>query len=129
MNLLRPILIGAFAFFAIGLNAQTEPTSNNAVAQYSQENTNQLATDLGLNADQVAQIQNLNEKVIGKIQAIQNNAEMTDAKKREFIRGNKEDHKRVMSTILTPQQFDAYLDSLKPKAADQRKQALPKKTN
>jgi chemotaxis signal transduction protein len=132
MNFLKPILIGSFAFFALGLNAQTSGT-NAVIAQYSQSSINNLASELSLSVDQVTQIENLNEMVIAKIEAIENNSQMDDAKKREFIRGNREDHKRVMATILTPEQFTAYEEMMKAKASDrteQRKQMQDiKKTN
>ena len=132
MNFLKPILIGSFAFFALSLNAQTSGT-NAAIAQYSQSSINNLAAELSLSVDQVAQIEALNEMVIAKIEAIQNNSQFDDAKKREFIRGNREDHKRAMSTILTSEQFTAYEDLMKAKASDrteQRKQIHDiKKTN
>lgn len=134
MNFLRPILIGTFAFFALSLNAQTQQAQNNTViAQYSQSNIDLLATELSLTSDQIAQIEVLNARVTEKIQAIQNNTQMDDAKKREFIRGNGEDHKNVMSTILTTDQFSTYLDLMKAKASkrtDKRKQVQDiKKTN
>ncbi|NVK64594.1 MAG: hypothetical protein HWE22_08395 [Flavobacteriales bacterium] len=122
MNLLKPFLIGVFAFFAIGLNAQTQEAATQAIiAQYSQENLDLWTTELSLTADQVEQISYLNEKVVGKIQAIQDNAGFPDEKKREFIRGNREDHKRVMSSILTPQQYDDYLDLTKANVSSQNK--------
>ena len=134
MNFLRPILVGTFAFFALGLNAQTQPAPNNAViAQYSQSSINNLTSELTLTTDQVTKIEALNEKVILKIQAIQNNSQMDDAKKREFIRGNQEDHKRVMATILSPEQYSAYLDLMKAKASNRTEQPKQvqdiKKTN
>lgn len=123
MNLLKPILIGVFAFFAVGLNAQTQEASTEIIlAHYSQESLNNWTSALSLTTDQVAQIAELNEKVVGKIQAIQDNAGFPDEKKREFIRGNREDHKRVMSTILTPQQFEAYLELTKANISSQDKQ-------
>ena len=132
MNFLKPILIGSFAFFALSLNAQTSGT-NAVIAQYSQSSINNLATELSLSTDQVTQIENLNEMVIAKIEAIQNNSQMDAAKKREFIRGNREDHKRVMATILTPEQFTAYEEMMRAKASDrteERKQMHDiKKTN
>lgn len=132
MNFLKPILIGSFAFFALSLNAQTSGT-NAVIAQYSQASINNIASELSLTTDQVTQIEALNEKVIEKIEAIQNNSQMDASKKREFIRGNREDHKRVMATILTPEQFSAYEDMMKAKASDrteQRKQMHDiKKTN
>lgn len=132
MNFLKPILIGSFAFFALSLNAQTSGTDA-ILAQYSQSSVNNLATELSLTTDQVTQITALNEMVVAKIEAIQNNSQFDDAKKREFIRGNREDHKRVMSTILTPEQFTAYEEMMRAKASDrteQRKQNHDiKKTN
>lgn len=135
MNFLRPIIVGTFAFFALSLNAQTQqaPASNTIVALYAQDNLDVLATELSLSADQVAQIENLNSKVTQKIQAIQNNTQMDAPKKREFIRGNKEDHKRVMSTILTTDQFAAYQELMKAKASDRTEERMEikdvKKTN
>lgn len=133
MNILRPILVGAFAFFALSLNAQTQqaPGDNAIIAQYAQSNIDLMTTELSLTSDQVTQIQNLNSKVVQKIQAIQNDTQMDDAKKRAFIRGNREDHKRVMSTILTATQFAAYQEMMRAKASDrteERKQDV-KKTN
>ncbi len=115
MNFLRPILIGTFAFFALNLNAQTqqEPVENAVIAQYSQENIDRLTTKLSLTSDQVAQIQNLNSKVTQKIQVIQNDSQMDASKKSEFIQGNRDDHKRVMSTILTTDQFATYENQMK----------------
>lgn len=132
MNFLKPFLIASFAFFALSLNAQTSGT-NAVIAQYSQASINNLAAELSLSDDQVTQIEALNEMVIQKIEAIQNNSQFDASKKREYIRGNREDHKRVMATILTPEQFEAYTELMKAKASDrteQRKQMHDiKKTN
>lgn len=123
MNFLKSFLVGAFAVMALGLNAQTQEAATEAIiAQYSQENLAIWTTELSLTAEQVEQISALNEKVVGKIQAIQDNAGFPDEKKREFIRGNREDHKRVMSTILTPQQFNDYLALTKANISSQNKQ-------
>lgn len=132
MNFLKPILIGSFAFFALSLNAQTSGTDA-VIAQYSQASIDNLASELSLTSDQVTKIEALNEKVIEKIEAIQNNSQLVDAKKREFIRGNREDHRRVMATILTPEQFSAYEDMMRAKASDRTEERKPmqdiKKTN
>lgn len=129
MNFLRPILIGAFAFFALNLNAQTQAASgdNAIIAQYSQDHLDLLTTELSLTSDQVTQIAALNEKVIQKIEAIQNNAQLDESKKREFIRGNREDHKRVMETILNADQYADYLDLMKAKASDRTEERIQHK--
>ncbi len=134
MNFLRPILVGTFAFFALNLNAQTqqEPADNVIIAQYSQENIDRLTTELSLTSDQVAQIQNLNSKVAQKIQVIQNDSQMDASKKSEFIQGNRNDHKRMMSTILTTDQFAIYenqMNSTGPLRTKARQNSEIKKTN
>jgi len=129
MKFLKPFLIGSFAFFALSLNAQTS-SADAAIAQLSQASINNLVTELALSPEQVSQIEALNEKVIQKIEAIRDNTQMDDSKKREFIRGNQGDHKLVMSTILTPEQFAEYEELLKPKAKNQDKPVKNiKKTN
>ena len=129
MNFLRPLLIGTFAFFALNLTAQAQEASgeNSIIAQYSQARIDMIAAELSLTSDQVAQIEALNAKVIEKIQAIQNNTQWDDAKKREFIRGNRDDHKYVMSTILTTQQFEAYLELMKGRASDRTDERIEHK--
>ena len=86
-----------------------------------------------MTADQIQQIQNLNEKVDQKIEVIQNNTQWDDSKKREFIRGNRADHKRVMQTILTADQFTAYEELMRAKASDRTDEPVKvqdiKKTN
>ena len=127
MNFLKPILIGAFAFLALNLNAQTSPDNNAILAQYSQDQLDILTTELSLTTDQVTQIAALNSKVIEKIQAIQTNAQLDESKKREFIRGNREDHKRVMSTILDTDQYNEYLELLRAKASDRTEERIEHK--
>lgn len=118
MNFLKPIIIATFAFFALSLNAQIQeaPASSTAIELFSQDNLDLLTTELSLSQDQVAKIEGLNSKVIQKLEAIHNDSEMDASRKKEFIEGNKEDHKRVMSTILTNDQFASYLDLMKAKA-------------
>lgn len=132
MKFLKPLFIGSFACLTLSLNAQTS-SADAAIAQLSPANVDLIATELSLSADQIAQINELNQVVIQKIESIRDNAQMDDSKKREFVRGNQADHKRVMSTILTEEQFIAYEDLMKPKASDRtekRKQMHDiKKTN
>lgn len=132
MKFLKPLIIGSFACLALSLNAQTS-SADAAIAQLSPASIDLLTTELSLTVEQVAQIDALNQVVIEKIETIRDNAQMDDSKKREFVRGNQADHKRVMSTILTSEQFAAYENLMKPKASErteQRKQMQDiKKTN
>ncbi|MFK7784923.1 MAG: hypothetical protein AB8B56_07400 [Crocinitomicaceae bacterium] len=116
MKFLKPFIIGSFACLTLSLNAQTSSVDA-AIDQLSTSRIDLLTTELSLTNEQVAQIDALNQKVIQKIETIRDDAQMNDSKKREFVRGNQADHKRVMSTILTPEQFTAYEDLMKPKAS------------
>ncbi|NRA13608.1 MAG: hypothetical protein HRT57_16825, partial [Crocinitomicaceae bacterium] len=50
----------------------------------------------------------LNLKVENKIEAINQNDALDNAKKQEFINGNKKDHKAIMTSILTIDQRATY---------------------
>lgn len=114
MNFLKPLLFGTCAFFAISLHAQTENTSSEAteISNESQSRRDRMMAELSLTPEQAEQVRNLNEKVDQKIQAIRDNASLDDAQKQAFIKGNREDHKRVMQTILTVEQFNKYEELL-----------------
>ncbi len=133
MNFLKPILVGTCSFFAVSLSAQTGSAPANQDVTVSSEATaeaqskkqlERLTTELSLTVDQIEQIHNLNVKVASKIQAIKDNPDLEAAKKQEFIRGNREDHKRVMATILTEDQFAAYLELIKGKASDRTEEIM-----
>jgi len=117
MKFLKPFIMGSFACLTLSLNAQTS-SIDAAIAQLSPSSIDLLTTELSLSLEQVSQIDALNQLVIQKIETIRDDAQMNDSKKREFVRGNQQDHKRVMATILTPEQFTAYEDLMKPKASN-----------
>lgn len=131
MNFLKPVIVGTFAIASLSLNAQVEvvPSSTSvetaavspetAAEERSRKQLESLTTELSLTPEQVEQIHNLNVKVEAKIQAIRSNTEMDSAKKQEFIRGNREDQRNMMSTILTPEQFAKY-ETMTVKDAPQR---------
>ena len=74
--------------------------------------TDKLRDALELTEEQEEQVYQLNLKVAQKIQVIKEDESMTPERKKEFIRGNKNDHKAVMKTILTEEQFAEYEEIL-----------------
>lgn len=133
MNFLKPTLVGICAIVALSLSAQTKTgtlskdvtlTNQTSAEVNSKRQLEQLTTQLSLTPEQVEQIHNLNIKVASKIQAINDNTEFDSAKKQEFIRGNREDYKSAMSLILTPEQFETYLEISKPKASDRKEERM-----
>lgn len=63
-----------------------------------------------LTAEQEERLYALNMKVAMKIDAIKKNDSMTDEKKKEFIKGNKKDKRRMLETILTTEQLKQWDD-------------------
>ena len=80
--------------------------------EHAAEQTDEMTELLSLTPEQVEQVRVLNLKVANKISAIKKDDSMSPEKKKEFIQGNKKDHKFVMGTILTDEQmvtYEAYL--------------------
>ena len=67
--------------------------------------TKHMTEELELTDDQVERVKVLNLKVAEKIKAIKEDETMSKEKKKEFIKGNMKDHKNVMKSILTADQF------------------------
>ena len=74
--------------------------------QRAEKHTAKMIELLDLNDEQIEQVTALNIKVESKIAVIKNDVTMTDEKKKEFIKGNRQDQKRVLRVILTPEQFE-----------------------
>jgi len=68
--------------------------------------TEKMIELLDLSDEQIGQVTELNKKVESKIAAIKSDLTMTNEKKKEFIKGNRQDQKRVLKVILTPEQFE-----------------------
>lgn len=102
--ILKYAFVGLILLTGVNASAQGQENANEKVATL----TTEMTTALSLSSEQVEQVSNLNLKVAEKIQAIKDNAQLDSAKKKEFIEGNKKDHKNVMSSILTADQFVIY---------------------
>lgn len=86
--------------------------ANKSPEDRAKAQTAKLKEVLDLTAEQEEQVYHLNLKVAQKIKAIKEDNEMSDERKKEFIQGNKKDHKSVMKVILTEEQFAEYEEFL-----------------
>ena len=77
-------------------------------AEKAENKTAKMKEELGLSEEQTQQVRELNRKVADKIEAIRNDETISPEKKKEFIQGNRKDYKRVLSSILTPEQLTKY---------------------
>ncbi|MCR9172800.1 MAG: hypothetical protein NXI10_09925 [bacterium] len=80
-----------------------------------------------LTPEQEEQLHALNLKVVMKIDAIKKDETMSEEKKKEFIKGNMEDKRRMLESILTEaqmQQWDAHVSSKKKMRFGNEKPAL-----
>ena len=67
--------------------------------------TQKLTELLSLTPEQVERVKILNLKVEEKIEVIKNDETMSTEKKKEFIKGNRQDQKTVLKSILTEEQL------------------------
>jgi len=105
-----------------------EEKGNKTHGEIAAKKTQKMKELLNLTPEQEEQVRTLNLKVIMKIDAIKNDDSMTPEKKKEFIKGNREDHKRVMESILTPEQLKIYEEHLaarKKMKAEKKNEATP----
>lgn len=91
--------------------------------EIADKKTKKMKELLNLTPEQEEQVYALNLKVIMKIDAIKKDDSKSAEKKKEFIKGNKDDHKRVMDTILTAEQLEIYEEHLAKKKMKGNKKA------
>ncbi|PWL28099.1 MAG: hypothetical protein DCO96_08970 [Fluviicola sp. XM-24bin1] len=86
-------------------------------AQYAEKQTAKMKEVIdNLTPEQEEQLHALNMKVAMKIDAIKKDESMSDEKKKEFIKGNREDKRRMLEQILTEEQlaqWDAHIANKK----------------
>lgn len=103
------------------ISTQTEVVDAKTPEEKAAEMTAEMTEALALTTEQVEKVSMLNLKVANKIDVIINDDSMDNAKKKEFIAGNKADHKNVMTTILTGDQMATYEAWMAKKKASQNK--------
>jgi len=127
MKNLKTIILGVALISSTALMAQNDATkvrvSEDFKAQSSlstkdskqvnspeliaKKQTNKMVKLLGLSAEQKTKVGELNLKVQNKL-AVVNNSRMNEKQKKQQIEGNQKDRMRVLSTILTTEQYDKY---------------------
>lgn len=70
--------------------------------------TERMVKELDLSESQELQVAELNLKVAQKIEAIKKDDTMDPKQKREFIKGNMDDKRKTLSTILSEDQLEKY---------------------
>lgn len=81
--------------------------------QRAKKKTDHLKEELSLTDDQYNKVNDLTVKVIQKIDAIKKDDTMDEARKKEFIKGNKKDFESEMKNILTSEQFEKFQEMKK----------------
>ena len=79
--------------------------SGKSLEEKARAKADRMTEELGLSEEQNEQVYQLNLKVANKIKAIKERDDLSDEKKKEFIKGNKKDYKSVLSIILTEEQM------------------------
>lgn len=85
--------------------------------EIANKKTQKMKAMLDLSPEQEEQVRTLNLKVALKIDVIKKDDTMSDEKKKEFIKGNKESYRSVLETILTPEQMEKYNEHMSAKKA------------
>ena len=88
--------------------SQKEEYNNMTPEQRAAKMTAKMNEELGLSEEQFERIGALNLGVEQKIDVIRNDVSMSDEKKKEFIKGNRQSQHDVLSTILTPEQMEKW---------------------
>lgn len=105
------------------IKAEYKKKNDKTPGEMAAKQTEKMTELLDLTDDQVEKVRALNLKVANKIDVIRKDESMTAEKKKEFIKGNKADHKTMMQSILTEEQFQTYEEHL---AARKKLRAHPK---
>jgi len=120
---------GAVAFSQESESAQVahENHGTQTPGEIANAQTEKMTELLALSEAQIEQVRVLNLKVATKIDVIRNDETMSAERKKEFIKGNRDDHKTMMKSILTDEQFATYEAHLAAKKS-MRKGMNPKVT-
>jgi Spy/CpxP family protein refolding chaperone len=93
--------------------------------------TERMATELNLTAEQKEKIAVINESLVTKSEAIRTNTTITEEVKRESIRTNNNSRREQYSTVLTPEQlvkFDEMQKAQKEKRKEIKRVERPMKS-
>ena len=95
--------------------------------EVARKQTDKMKEVIELTEEQEEKVYLLNLKVANKIDAIKKDENMTSEKKREFIKGNKEDQRRSLEHILSTEQMETWEAHLASKKKKKKAKAEMKK--
>lgn len=101
---MKALITGIALIVSTSIGYSQEKTAEERAANQ----TEQMATSLGLTAEQKDKVGNLNLGIIQKNEAIRTDPNMTAEQKTEAIKGNNEARNYLLKSILTPEQLKKY---------------------
>lgn len=82
-----------------------------SVGERASAQTAQMDLQLGLASDQKAKVEELNFAIFDKNEAVKNDPSMSAEVKKQAIEGNNQARIQMLSTILSPEQYQMYINS------------------
>lgn len=128
---MKSIFAGIFIVFAAITAIGQETTPNMTAQERAAKQTERMATELNLTAEQKEKIAVINESLVTKSEAIRTNTTITEEVKRESIRTNNNSRREQYSTVLTPEQlvkFDEMQKAQKEKRKEIKRVERPMKS-
>ncbi len=121
MKQMKSIIAGIFIVFASIAALGQETTAKMTPEQRAAKQTERMATELNLTAEQKEKIQVINEGIATKNETIRANTTMTEEVKRESIKTNNASRREQYSNVLTPEQLVKY-DEMQEARKEKRKE-------
>lgn len=118
---MKSIIAGIFIVFASITAIGQETTPKMTAEERAAKQTERMATELNLTAEQKEKIAVINEGIVTKNDAIRTNATMTEEAKRETIKTNNASRREQYSTVLTADQLAKY-DEMQKAHKEKRKE-------
>ena len=120
MKHMKSIIAGIFIVFASITAIGQETTPKMTAEERATKQTERMATELNLSAEQREKIASINEGLVTKNEAIRTNTTMTEEVKKESIRTNNNSRREQYSTVLTADQLAKY-DEMQKAQKEKRK--------
>lgn len=102
-------IITALSIMLITASVTAQQTESSP-EQRAAVKTENMAKTLNLTEEQKSKVADLNLGIAQKNEAVKNNPNMTPEQKKEAYRGNEEGRKANLQLILTPEQYQKYLN-------------------
>lgn len=111
MNALKTGLLAVSILIGTSSFAQQQPTP----MEKANAQTEKLAKELNLTAEQKTKVSDLNIGIAKKNEAVINNTSLTPDQKKEHLQGNNNAQREQMKMILTEEQYKKYTTTIEPK--------------